>query len=288
MFIFSIKTKACVGYYDWNISYERVFEYAETYKLIRREKPSTFLDVGGDISIFGPFVADSVGCQVGIVDMGDMQFSEKLLNNLSPDTKKCISLFPRTKAENISNKKYDFISCISTIEHFDTEGDLLFMKNVSSILNENGLLVITAPFTLKAETIYEYREMTYYQVHGIQQFDKGFYLKKYCLLDIQKLAEQSGLHIEKLIFAGEVINFYDPIFLYQPNMTKSGNLIIFSRAKIVLGRILLISIKLLSPFYPFLFMRKSESISDFLIESKRKKILCPDVFLLALRKKSKN
>jgi len=282
---FSIKTKAYKGFYDWNISYQRVFEYGEAFKIIKKENPKSMLDVGGDNSIFAPFVTRHLNCMVDITDMGDMKYSKRLVKNLSYEEQKLISLIPKTKSIELGLKKYDIVTCLSAMEHFDNNEDVVFVKNSKNLLNHNGILIITSPFTNAKETIHVYRDLNYYKAHDQKQVDEGFYEKKYSLSNIRKLVKESDLFFERLYFGGEIINFFDPIFQYQPNPSKYEKVNYFNGFKIKMGRIFLIYIHLLSPFWPFLFMRKSNNISDFSIESKRKKAGCPDSFVLVLRKK---
>jgi len=228
---FSIKTKAYKGFYDWNVSYQRVFEYGEAFKIIKKENPKSMLDVGGDISIFGPFVARYLNCTVDIADMGDMKYSKRLVKNLPYKEQKLISLIPKTKTWELGLKKYDVVTCISAMEHFDNNEDVVFVKNSKNLLNHNGILIITSPFTNAKKTIYEYRDLNYYKTHGQKQVDEGFYEKKYSLSNIRKLVKESGLFLERLYFGGEIINFFDPIFQYQPNTLKYEKNLFYIRSK---------------------------------------------------------
>lgn len=275
---FSIATGAYKGFRDWNICYERVFEYGETYRLIESERPASVLDVAGDISLFGCFLADQLGCRVDIVDMSDLKYCERVRARMDPAAAARVRLIPRTRAEDLPLASgYDAITCISAIEHFAGDSDLMFIEAAAQLLAPGGLLVITAPFTQRPETETRYRSTNYYSEHGEESEDEDFYMRFYSRDAIDDLARRSGLRVERLLFAGETVNFCDRVFLYGPDgrsPTKADLL------RDVASR----GIRALSPVYPFLFMRESDQPDPFTVGPRRRRPTNPDTFLLALRK----
>jgi SAM-dependent methyltransferase len=280
LFAFSLRTAAYKGFADWNICYERVFEYGETYALLERERPESVLDVAGDISLFGCFVADELECRVDIVDMGDLDYCRGLRERMDPEAAQRIGLIPRTRAEDLPlDSGYDVITCISSIEHFAGDADLRFVESAARLLADGGLMIITAPFTLAEETERRYRKQNYYAGHGEEQDDGDFYMRFYSRSGIDALAERSGLRVERLLFGGERVNFCDRVFLYGPKNGESGP----TKADVARG-VASRAIRALSPVYPFLTMREAERPEPFTVGPRREKLTNPDTFLLALRK----
>lgn len=275
---FSVKTDAYKGFVDWNICYERVFEYGETYKLIENERPASVLDVAGDISLFGAFLAQEAGCSVDIVDMSDLEYCERLRSNMEPEAAARIRLIPRTRAEDLPlDGQYDVITCISAIEHFGGDADLRFIETAPRLLRPGGLMIVTAPFTLAPETQRRYRSTNYYSEHGETQDEDDFYMRFYSRDAIDELADRSGLKREAVLFGGETVNFCDRVFLYGPKGEEP------SRAELLRGWAAR-AIRTFSPAYPFLFMRESAHPDRFTLGDRRRRLTNPDTFLLALRK----
>lgn len=275
---FSLRTGAYKGFADWNICYERVFEYGETYDLIARERPGAVLDVAGDISLFGCFLADDLACQVDIVDMGDLDYCARLRDRMDPPAAARVGLIPRTRAEDLPlDRRYDVITCISAIEHFAGDADLKFVEAAAPLLADGGLMIITAPFTLAPETERRYRRENYYSGHGEMQADGDFYMRFYSRDAIDELVARSGLEVEGRLFGGERVNFCDRVFLYGPTNEAPTRADIFRGAA---SR----AIRALSPIYPFVTMRESERPDSFTVGPRRQKLTNPDTFLLALRK----
>lgn len=276
MLAFTVRTRAYRGFRDWNLTYERVFEYGMALSVIEREKAARVLDVAGDISILGCFVAETKGAAVDIVDLGDLEYCRTLRERL-PTARDRVALLPHRRAEELSpSQPYDVITCISAIEHFERGADIAFLERVAQLLAPGGVLLITAPFTPGNRIIERYRAHTYYDVHGAEQADQGFYMRYYDQDGIRELADSSGLHVERLLFAGEVVNFYDRVFLYGP--IDDGSRV--DRLRAGVSRI----VGTLSPVYPFLFMRMSHSPHSYRVGDRRRRIYNPDTFALVLRR----
>lgn len=242
--------------------------------------PKRILDVAGDISLFGCFIARSLDCRVDIVDMGDLQYCNDIRTQLPQAFADRICLKPHTKIEEFASyDAYDFIYCISAIEHFDADADLTLMALLKGLLNTGGTAVITAPFTPKPETEKKYRAANYYRAHSQQQQDDQFYMKYYSVENIRRLAQASGLNVVSLGFAGEIVNFCDRIFLHEPDPNRGR---IRRRWSSLVYRL----VGALSPIYPFIFMRGSSRPDAFKCGSRRKKICNPDTFVLVLQSDS--
>jgi SAM-dependent methyltransferase len=236
------------------------------------------LDVAGDISLFGAFEAESLGCEVDVVDMSDLDYCRGLRDTLDPATRERLRLLPRTRAEDLpSDRSYDAIVCISSIEHFDGDADLRFVEGAARLLEPGGEMAITAPFTRAPETALMYRDDTYYGAHGESQTDARFYMRHYSQAGIDALARRSGLVRERVLYAGEVVNFYDTVF--QRGVRQDGNRVV-ARLRGWLYR----AVGALSPVWPFLFMREADSMEPFRLNARRRRIYDPDTYLLVLRK----
>ena len=277
MLAFSLRTRAYRGFRDWNICYERVFEYGSVLEVLAASKPRRVLDVAGDISIFGCFVAHELECAVDIVDIGNLEYCDRIRRHM-PHGAQLVSLMPRTKAEELPpDRRYDVVYCISSIEHFDGHADLRFVESAAGLLEDGGLLLLTAPYTNAQETKRIYREQTYNSIHGMPEADPGFYMRYYSLSAIRQLAERSGLELVRLSFAGEIINFCEPIFQFGTTPAR-GRWTMWPRY--VASR----AIGALSPLYPFLFMRESSDPGSFTCGPRRSTPCNPDTFFLVLRK----
>jgi len=278
MVVFSARTRAFRGFRDWNICYERVFEYGEALNVLRAERPRRILDVAGDISLFGCFVAEELRCPVDIVDMSDLAYCARLSSRLAPEVRELVTLIPRTMAEELPRgRRYDAIYCVSSIEHFDGDADLRFVESAGDLLEEGGVLVLTAPFTNARETQRKYSDRTYYDAHGEQQTDPRFYMRYYSRDAIDELVRRSGLQLVRLTFAGEVVNFCEPVFQFGTAPAPPGPA---TRVRSALAR----AIGVLSPIYPLLFMRISDDPRSFTCGPRRETPCNPDTFLLVLRK----
>jgi SAM-dependent methyltransferase len=275
---FSARTGAWRGFRDWNVCYERVFEYGTCLQLARDAQPCRVLDVAGDISLFGCLLAEHLKVEVDIVDMSDLHYCAALRARLDPCTQGRIRLIPRTRAEDLpGDRRYDLITCISALEHFEGDSDLVFMESVGDLLEPDGFLFLSAPFTTRPETESKYRDNTYYIAHGEDQVDRGFYMRYYSPSAIADLVACSGLELHSLSFAGEVVNFCDRVFLYGPEDGRSP-------LQNGLRRAVSYGVGLLSPLWPLLFMRSADEPWPFTIGPRRRRITNPDTFLLALQK----
>jgi SAM-dependent methyltransferase len=275
---FSLRTRAFRGYRDWNICCERVFEYGETFRILRANRPRRILDVAGDISLFGCFVAEALETPVDIVDMGSLDYCAEIRERMSGEAARLVTVIPHTRAEQLPRgRRYDAIYCISSIEHLDGDADLRFMESIGDLLNDGGVLIVTAPFTTGPETERKYRSHTYYDAHGETQSAPHFYMRYYSRGGIDELARRSGLHVERLVFAGEIVNFCEPVFGYG---TDGAGGPISGRLRAYASRV----IGALSPLYPFLCMRVDDDATSFSCGPRRVTPCNPDTFLLVLRK----
>ncbi len=75
------------------------------------------------------------------------------------------------------DEQFDFITCISVLEHIPQEGDIDAVKKMWRILKKGGFLYITVPCS--NEEINEYRDMDPYGLNGENSSEYYFFQKFY-------------------------------------------------------------------------------------------------------------
>ncbi len=109
---------------------ERAVEYAFVFKWISRLRPKTILDVGSGRTAL-PALMRTCGSLVDAIDNKDFSNTHYHVSNHD--------------ITNPLDKKYDLITCVSTLEHIQ-ESDLA-VANMLQALNKRGHLIITCPYT---------------------------------------------------------------------------------------------------------------------------------------------
>jgi len=104
-----------------------------------------------------------------------------------------------------SNTKFDFLMCVSSLEHFKNPLDVL--KNFKNLLNENGLLFIEIPNSLKPHKtvaeFFSYEHLNHFTIETILKFlhSAGFYPTKIeeskIVPNIRISAKKKDSHINK-------------------------------------------------------------------------------------------
>ncbi len=116
---------------------ERAIEYQFVFKNLVEMYPSTVLDVGSGMSSL-PHLIGLGGFEVDSIDNTDKSCWPQGMSNrhflVNHDD------ITNTKVE----KKYDFITCISTLEHIKEHNRAVF--SMLSLLNPGGRLIMTFPY----------------------------------------------------------------------------------------------------------------------------------------------
>jgi 2-polyprenyl-3-methyl-5-hydroxy-6-metoxy-1,4-benzoquinol methylase len=115
---------------------KRPVEFAFLFKHIRNIYPNNLLDVGTGTTAL-PHLLYNCGIEVDAIDEIDSYWGN-CINNRHFYVKRDNILNPKT------NKKYQFITCISVLEHIENHN--LAVKNMYDLLDENGYLLLTFPF----------------------------------------------------------------------------------------------------------------------------------------------
>lgn len=123
----------------FKIKNERPIEYAFALKWIAKIYPENVLDVGTGKTAW-PHIVANCGIKTTAIDQIDKYWGEKFDNRHYYVVDDDI-LNPKI------NKKFDLITCISVLEHIP-EYDLA-IKNMISLLNSKGILVLTFPYNEK-------------------------------------------------------------------------------------------------------------------------------------------
>lgn len=276
LWAFSVSTGAHRGFSDWNICYERVFEYGLVESFVARYRPKRILDVAGDLSIFAAYLVQKYGVCVDVVDLGDLDYVNMLRNRLDPVDRSRLGLVPGVRAEEafgLGLQDYNLVYSISAIEHFDLGADEALMRSLPKLLAPNGHVIITAPFTHERDNVIAYRDKTYYETNGFDQEESSLYMRHYSVDGIGRLASLSGLIVKDLVFARENINFYDRFFLHE---SESHTLV--AKLNDRFNRL----VRRGAPIYPLLFMSITGAPYPSKMPRKRKKIYNPDTFALTM------
>ena len=133
---------------------ERIVEYSFILNSLLKVTPKTILDVGPGTSSF-PHMLSICGFKVTAMDnitdyWGNSGVSNRHIFILEDD-------ITNTK----TNKKFDFISCISTLEHIKDHNKAI--DSMFSLLNPNGYIALTFPYNESSyvENIYDDPEATF-------------------------------------------------------------------------------------------------------------------------------
>jgi len=158
------------------------------------DKTHKMLDIGTSQTVFGGYLAEKSGCSLFAMDYDALceEFQESLYRKLGLKNAKFI-VGDATHMDFPSNS-FDRILAVSAIEHFEGNGDALFMSEAYRVLKAKGLLIVTVPYS------HEYREnheVTHY--HGFE--------RRYNLAALKKrLLRQTGMKLKHLFFINQRIN----------------------------------------------------------------------------------
>lgn len=179
---------------------ERTVEYAFLLKWLAAIYPGTLLDVGSGQKVLPALIANC-GVKVRAID-------KAVVKN---------KYFDKVEKLDISQKvvdgKFDFISCISTLEHV-TDYDSA-VRNMVSMLNPNGHLCMTFPYNEETyiENVYKLEGSGYGQ--GAE-----FHCRVYCHDNIAQWAEDNKLQLidQELwqVFTGEYWTFGERLIPPKP------------------------------------------------------------------------
>lgn len=132
---------------------ERIIEYGFVFSALRKVFPQSVLDVGPGLSSF-PHLLLKCALDVTAVDNFSNYWGSSNYNRhfVLQDSK---------IEEYQSNKKYDFIYCVSTLEHIPNSDDAI--TAMFKLLNPGGHLALTIPYNENTyhPNIYKHPEATF-------------------------------------------------------------------------------------------------------------------------------
>jgi len=135
---------------------ERPLEYGFVFKCIAKLSPTSVLDVGTGTTAL-PHLMRNCGPRVTAIDNIRDYWTSGMSNRHYHVLDRDIT----ASGLNL-NEKFDLITCISVLEHIESHD--VAVKNMFSLLNEGGHLIITCPYTEKeyVKDIYKLPESNAY------------------------------------------------------------------------------------------------------------------------------
>ncbi|MBN2284953.1 MAG: class I SAM-dependent methyltransferase [Tissierellales bacterium] len=134
---------------------ERPVEFAFVFKQIAQICPKKILDVGAGTTAL-PHLMHNCGCIVTAIDNVKDYWPSGMLN-------RHFHIIDDNIADSRLNDKFDLITCISVLEHI--EKSEAAVRNMFQLLNPNGYLILTFPYTedIYAENVYKLPGSSYGQ-----------------------------------------------------------------------------------------------------------------------------
>ena len=181
---------------------ERPIELSFTLRALREIYPRRILDVGSGLSSF-PHLLANCGFLVTAIDNKDSYWNFMEMHN-----RHFYIINDDITSSNI-NYKFDFITCISTLEHIEYHNAA--MRNMSNLIKDSGHIVLTFP----------YNEGNYIKnVYELEGADYGKDLSYICQIfsrkQINKWIEDNKLEIIEMeywqVFDGEYWAFGNRLY----------------------------------------------------------------------------
>lgn len=154
MFLFRKVKQSCLNYINLRDSKispppfnERLIEYSFALRKACETYPKKVLDVGTGTTAL-PSLLKAAGCEVlaidNIIDYWPAGMVNKHFYVVNDDI-----------TNTHLDERFDLITCISVLEHIDQFDAAI--KNMSKLLNKNGILVLTCPYNEKnyCENVYD-------------------------------------------------------------------------------------------------------------------------------------
>jgi len=132
---------------------ERAVEYAFVFKNLMKIYPKSILDVGTGITAL-PHLMRTCGFIVTATDKTNNSWTSRIINRHYHIVNDDITATQLTE-------KFDFISCISVLEHIKNADKAIF--SMVCLLKENGYLLLTFPYNEKSyiSNVYELEGASY-------------------------------------------------------------------------------------------------------------------------------
>jgi len=184
-------------FFSQGIYYYKLLEYTIVVHELRG-KDKKILDIGSGKS-FLPFFYLDRGWETWVVDNGDFypDFERFYLRLVEDKFSKGLSKFEVLNDDflkaDLPLNYFDFITGISTLEHFPGTKDMRTAQKISSLLKKGGKCIITLPFSQSGT-----KERTVVK-DGFSFFQRDYELK--CVFN--RIVKPSGLHLRYFYVLGE-------------------------------------------------------------------------------------
>jgi len=135
------------------LDFSRCFEYTTVLNELKIHGGEEILDIGGYWSCFPLFMAKK-GARVTVLDIDKRaQLQKKYarrvgLQHLLNDKSFKVIMQDARRME-FPDSSFDFVTCVSVIEHIPRDGDIETMKEIERVLRPGGRVFISVPYKQK-------------------------------------------------------------------------------------------------------------------------------------------
>jgi SAM-dependent methyltransferase len=213
-------SRLCTKLFFRALRYWRVLEFPYTLAKLPRRDKLEILDISSP-KILSFYLAKKYGHRVTAIDIWDKEIA------FWKDILKLIGT-PQTIAGNMDlaigdatclsygDESFDFVYSICVIEHIDGDGDSRALQEISRVLKQGGIAVITVPFDKNGREVFR-SEDVYHKTHTSSPV---FYERWYNRHQLQeRLVAGSGLELVDFQLAFE--KYLAIHHTYLPTLYKS-------------------------------------------------------------------
>lgn len=213
----------------------RCFEYPLAIINLNIQKGEKLLDVGSEKSCFPLFMKRRRAVNLVVLDIDEKVMAQKkyakkvgIINHPITERFNIIDN-PKMKIEeksyisndgglniivgdarkiNLSDCSFDYVSCISAIEHIPNDGDILAIKEIARVLKPKGKAFISVPYSQK------YKEGKSHGGHFERRYDHNALNTR--------LIHPSGLQLKKIgfVFGQQSKKITDKIYYKLPGYVR--------------------------------------------------------------------
>jgi len=207
-----------VDYYKDGLYYYKLLEYPLILKEIDFEESGKILDIGCGKS-FLPLYFLYRGFETWVVDNGEFyadfdKFYRQILDSRRfMDDENMSIIWGNFQEIDFPTGYFDFITAISTLEHFKFSGDMQAAMKINALLKKGGRFIVTLPFS-QAGT----REK-FFDNNGHTYFQRDYELD--CVF--KRIVEPSKLKLKYFYIIGERFPSLGKFFFFKMPFAKRKN-----------------------------------------------------------------